>query len=76
MIVFKWFLNFKWNEIFIIDRYSLVRVSDGKTVKINEKGIAWPNDVGKKFKRTKDSNLKQWIDPEDGNLLISFVQFL
>lgn len=33
---------------------------------INENNITWPDDIGKKFKRTPDSEYTQWVDPENG----------
>ena len=35
-------------------------------VHINENEITWPDDIGKKFKRTANSGDIQWIDPENG----------
>ena len=56
--------------IFFIDTYShITKDSDGVIFPINEKGIAWPNDVGKKFKRTSTSNKTQWTDPENGKFI-------
>ena len=49
------------------DTYSaLTSTSSGTVFTINEDGISWPNDVGKKFKRCPNSNKTQWIDPENG----------
>lgn len=39
-------------------------------ITINEKGIAWPDDVGKKFKRCANSEQLQWIDPEDEHFIV------
>ena len=34
--------------------------------KIDDTGITWPEDKGEKFKRNKNWQTVQWIDPEDG----------
>ena len=35
-------------------------------IEVNEKGIAWDNDKGTKFKRAPNSSFIQWLDAEDG----------
>lgn len=52
-------------KFIFLDTYKLLDAVN-KEIKINEKGITWSDDVGNKFKRTKDSQNEQWIDPEDG----------
>jgi len=39
---------------------------NGSDINISETGITWPDDIGKKFKQTPNSETTQWINPEDG----------
>ncbi|KRW99086.1 hypothetical protein PPERSA_07339 [Pseudocohnilembus persalinus] len=39
-------------------------------ITINEKGIAWPEDVNNKFKQNEDEKDKQWIDPSNEHFIV------
>ena len=63
-----YFIYHNFTCVGFADSYAnFVSVSDGTKYTINEAGISWPNDVGKKFKRCPNSNQTQWLDPENGN---------
>lgn len=39
---------------------------DGTPISILENDITWADDIGKKFKKTSDSEKTQWVNPENG----------
>ena len=43
---------------------------DSTAVFLNETGIAWPTDPGNRFKNTPNASKTQWIDIENGKLLL------
>lgn len=47
---------------FFNDTFALL-YANGTQISINENGISWPKDQGKKFKQGPDSSTNQWIDP-------------
>ena len=67
---------FIYTKFIFLDTFKLLD-DDNDEIKINEKGITWSDDVGNKFKRTKNSQDEQWIDPEDGfNKIYLYKTFL
>ncbi|CAD8125582.1 unnamed protein product [Paramecium sonneborni] len=53
---------------FFNDTYELSL--SGKKIELNQTGISWPNDKGKKYKRAHDSENTQWIDPENEHFIV------
>ncbi|CAK82795.1 unnamed protein product (macronuclear) [Paramecium tetraurelia] len=53
---------------FFNDTYELSL--SGKKIDLNQTGISWPNDKGKKYKRASDSESTQWIDPENEHFIV------
>lgn len=51
--------------ILSLDSYVLKDPS-GNAVTVSNKDIAWPGDIGFKFKRQSDASSKSWADVEDG----------
>ncbi len=72
---FYFYLPFIYWRWFLDSYANFVSVDDGTQYKINEVGISWPNDVGKKFKRCSNSNQTQWLDPENGyKYIVLFIK--
>ncbi len=44
--------------------------SNSDTIYINETGISWPSDKGIRYKNTPNAQTVQWLDMENGILLI------
>lgn len=44
--------------------------SKGLPVGIDEKGIAWPDDIGNKFKLDKNRQYDYWINVEDEHFIV------
>lgn len=55
---------------FFNDTYSLFNQDDGSSIFINENGIAWKNDNGRKFRRAVNSSNIQWIDPTNEHFMV------
>ena len=43
---------------------------DLTAVTLNETGISWPSDKGKRYKNTPNYLTKQWLDMENGIALV------
>lgn len=54
---------------FFNDTYALY-YPNGTQVSINENGIAWPRDKGRRFKQEPNSSVVQWIDPENEHFMV------
>lgn len=54
---------------FFNDSFSLVGPS-GQQIAIRESGITWPGDKGGKYRRAENSNLTQWVDPENEHFIV------
>ena len=51
------------------DTYTMV-APDLTAVTLNETGISWPSDKGKRYKNTPNYLTKQWLDMENGIALV------
>ncbi len=54
------------NIYYCLVTFELWEKKTGSRIDINETGITWPDDKGKKFKRAEKWEEIRWIDVENG----------